>query len=64
VVSNKSGREDGSNPVQDGSEAKSASASRSGAHTGDVGTVLRSAFQATVDETVPDEMLELLRRLT
>lgn len=31
---------------------------------GDVGNVLRTAFQATVDEAVPDEMLELLRRLT
>lgn len=30
---------------------------------GDVGTALRDAFRATVDEDVPLEMLDLLRRL-
>lgn len=30
---------------------------------GDVGTALRDAFRATVDEDVPAEMLDLLRRL-
>ena len=29
----------------------------------DIGTALRNAFQATVEEDVPDEMLDLLRRL-
>ena len=29
----------------------------------DVGAALRNAFCATVDEKVPDEMLDLLRRL-
>jgi Anti-sigma factor NepR len=31
--------------------------------TGDVGTALRDAFRATVDEEIPSEMLDLLRRL-
>lgn len=29
----------------------------------DVGAALRNAFRATVDEDIPDEMLDLLRRL-
>ena len=29
----------------------------------DVGTALRQAFQATVQEEIPDELLDLLRRL-
>lgn len=29
----------------------------------DVGAALRNAFRATVDEEVPNEMLDLLRRL-
>ena len=29
----------------------------------DVGKALRNAFQATVDEKIPDELLDLLRRL-
>jgi len=29
----------------------------------DVGTALRNAFRATVDEEIPIEMLDLLRRL-
>lgn len=31
---------------------------------GDVSHVLRSAFQATIDETVPDAMLDLLAKLS
>ena len=31
---------------------------------GDVAHVLRKAFQAAVDETVPDEMLDLLAKLS
>ena len=30
---------------------------------GDVGTALRNAFRATVEEDIPAEMLDLLRRL-
>ena len=30
----------------------------------DMGSALRSAYQKTVDETVPDEMLDLLSKLT
>jgi hypothetical protein len=30
---------------------------------GDVGTALRNAFRATVEEDIPSEMLDLLRRL-
>jgi hypothetical protein len=29
----------------------------------DVGTALRDAFRATVDEDIPTELLDLLRRL-
>lgn len=29
----------------------------------DMGSALRSAYQRTVDETVPDEMLDLLNKL-
>ena len=29
----------------------------------DMGSALRSAYQRTVDETVPDEMLDLLSKL-
>jgi Anti-sigma factor NepR len=29
----------------------------------DVGTALRNAFRATVEEDIPSEMLDLLRRL-
>lgn len=29
----------------------------------DVGAALRNAFRATVDEEIPNEMLDLLRRL-
>jgi hypothetical protein len=29
----------------------------------DVGAALRNAFQATVEEAIPSEMLDLLRRL-
>lgn len=31
---------------------------------GDVGSALRQAFRATVEEQVPDEMLDLLSRLS
>nr|GFD58297.1 hypothetical protein [Tanacetum cinerariifolium] len=30
----------------------------------DMGSALRSAYQKTVDETVPDEMLDLLSKLS
>jgi Anti-sigma factor NepR len=44
---------------QDGTPArKSAKSSQA-----DVGVALRQAFQAAVNEEVPDELLELLRRL-
>ncbi|UVO54448.1 hypothetical protein [Sphingomonas sp. SUN039] len=33
------------------------------AASGDVGVALRNAFRATVDEDIPNEMLDLLRRL-
>lgn len=32
--------------------------------TVDVGNVLRQTFQATIDESVPDEMLDLLAKLS
>ena len=31
---------------------------------GQVGTALREAYRATVDEAVPDEMLDLLNKLS
>lgn len=46
-------------------DTASVSSPAPGAGTGpDVGSVLRTAFRATVDEKVPDEMLDLLRRLS
>ena len=36
---------------------------RAGTTGNDVGAALRNAFQATVEEDVPQELLDLLRRL-
>lgn len=45
-------------PVDGGQKVK-----RSTPAGGDVGAALRNAFQATVEEDVPAELLDLLRRL-
>lgn len=52
-------------PVTNESKARGESPTRKAGKTAqaDVGMVLRQAFQATVNEEVPDELLDLLRRL-
>lgn len=49
-------------PAQELDKAKAPSTERRGANR-DLGSVLRSAYQETVDEAVPDELLELLGKL-
>jgi hypothetical protein len=46
-----------------GKAAASTKASRKKGIDGDVGSVLRSAYQQTIDEAIPPEMLDLLSKL-
>ncbi|MDF0541910.1 NepR family anti-sigma factor [Sphingobium sp. H39-3-25] len=54
---------DGSGATAPAAKASAGKTSRKKGVDGDVGNVLRSAYQQTIDEAIPPEMLDLLSKL-
>ena len=61
-MSNGNTDKDTTNPVRAANVVKKSS-SRPSERDGDVGKALRTIYQKTIDETVPQEMLDLLGKL-